>query len=181
MVAKCVNPKQKKRPGAYPYAGTLVGSIVRSFTSGQIMYLLREVILLVVYGTITDGDDYDEIAEGGEAHLDFLRGMSEFHYGIPREDWLRVIVNRVDPTLFRLVSKPGSIRALLALLLRPSGRGDLTEKWLARRDRRGRFPKSRFSALLQRHLCRQPGSSIATPSRAKLSRAGSGKSAHPEL
>jgi hypothetical protein len=77
--------------------------------------------------------------------------MSEFHFGIPREDWLRVIVNRVDPTLFRPVSKPGSIRALLALLLRPSGRGDLTEKWLARQDRRGRFPKSRFSALLQRH------------------------------
>ena len=25
------------------------------------------------------------------------------------------------------------------------------QKWLARRDRRGRFPKSRFSALLQRH------------------------------
>jgi hypothetical protein len=57
MVAKCVNPTQKKRPGAYPYAGTLVGSIVTSFTSGQIMYLLREVILLVVYGTIADGDD----------------------------------------------------------------------------------------------------------------------------
>jgi hypothetical protein len=64
MVAKCVNPKQKKRPGAYPYAGTVVGSIVTSFTSGQIMYLPREVILLVVYGTIADGDDYDEIAEG---------------------------------------------------------------------------------------------------------------------
>jgi DDE_Tnp_1-associated len=105
------------------------------------MYLLREVILLVVYGTITDGDDYDEIAEGGEAHLDFLRGMSEFHYGIPREDWLRVIVNRVDPTLFRPVSKPGSIRALLALLLRPSGRGDLTEKWLARRGSQGSVPQ----------------------------------------
>jgi ligand-binding SRPBCC domain-containing protein len=25
------------------------------------------------------------------------------------------------------------------------------QKWLARRDRRGRLPKSRFSALLQRH------------------------------
>jgi hypothetical protein len=25
------------------------------------------------------------------------------------------------------------------------------QKWLSRRDRRGRFPKSRFSALLQRH------------------------------
>jgi hypothetical protein len=79
------------------------------------MYLLREVILLVVYGTMADGDDYDDIAEEGEAHLDSLRGMSEFHCGIPREDWLRVIVNRVDPTLFRPVSKP-SIRALLAFL-----------------------------------------------------------------
>ena len=40
------------------------------------------------------------------------------------------------------------------------------QKWLSRRDRS--FPKNRFSALLQRHPLRQPGSSIATPSRAKL-------------
>ena len=66
----------------------------------KVMYPLREVILLVVCGTIADCDDYDDIAEWGEAHVDFLRSMSEFHYGIPCEDWLRVIMNRIDPALF---------------------------------------------------------------------------------
>ena len=55
----------------------------------KVMYPLREVILLVVCGTIADCDDYDDIADWGTAHLDFLRFMSEFHYGIPCEDWLR--------------------------------------------------------------------------------------------
>ena len=68
--------------------------------SWKVMYPLREVILLVVCGTIADCDDYDDIAEWGEAHLDFLRSMSEFHYGIPCEDWLRVVMNRIDPALF---------------------------------------------------------------------------------
>lgn len=66
----------------------------------KVMYPLREVILLVVCGTIADCDDYDDIADWGAAHLDFLRSMSEFHYGIPCEDWLRVIMNRIDPVLF---------------------------------------------------------------------------------
>ncbi len=67
----------------------------------KVMYPLREVILLVVCGTIADCDDYDEIALWGEAHLDFLRGLSEFHFGVPCEDWLRDLMNRIDPALFR--------------------------------------------------------------------------------
>src|SRR5580704_2230972 len=39
----------------------------------RILHPLREVLLLVVCGTIADCDDYDAIAEWGEAHLDFLR------------------------------------------------------------------------------------------------------------
>jgi hypothetical protein len=30
----------------------------------------------------------------------FLRGFAEFHYGIPCADWLRCIMNRIDPGLF---------------------------------------------------------------------------------
>jgi DDE_Tnp_1-associated/Transposase DDE domain len=66
----------------------------------KVMYPLREVILLVVCGTVADCDDYDDIADWGAAPLDFLRSLSEFHYGIPCEDWLRVIMNRIDPALF---------------------------------------------------------------------------------
>jgi predicted transposase YbfD/YdcC len=69
--------------------------------SWKVMYPLREVILLVVCATIADCDDYDEIALWGEAHLDFLRGLSEFHFGVPCQDWLRDLMNRIDPALFR--------------------------------------------------------------------------------
>ena len=68
--------------------------------SWKVMYPLREVILLSVCGTIASCDDYDDIAEWGAAHLNFLRSMSEFHYGIPCRDWIRVVMNRVDPALF---------------------------------------------------------------------------------
>ena len=69
--------------------------------SCKVMYPLREVILLVVCATIADCDDYDEIAEWGETHLDFLRGLSEFYFGVPCEDWLRALMNRIDPALFQ--------------------------------------------------------------------------------
>ena len=46
-------------------------------------YPLREVLLLVVCGTIACGDDYDDIVDWGEAHLSFLGLFCEFHHGIP--------------------------------------------------------------------------------------------------
>jgi predicted transposase YbfD/YdcC len=67
----------------------------------KVMYPLREVLFLVVCGTIASGDDYDDIADWGAAHLAFLRGFAEFHFGIPCADWLRALMNRVDPGLFR--------------------------------------------------------------------------------
>ena len=67
----------------------------------KVMYPLREVLFLVVCGTIASGDDYDDIVDWGEAHLTFLRGFAEFHFGIPCVDWLRCIMNRIDPGLFR--------------------------------------------------------------------------------
>jgi len=49
---------------------------------------------------ITVFDDYDDIVDWGKAHLAFLRGFAEFHFGIPCADWLRCIMNRTDPELF---------------------------------------------------------------------------------
>jgi predicted transposase YbfD/YdcC len=66
----------------------------------KIMYSLREVLLLVVCATIASCDDYDEIVAWGEAHLGFLRRFVPYHWGIPCEDWLRVVMNRLDPELF---------------------------------------------------------------------------------
>jgi predicted transposase YbfD/YdcC len=66
----------------------------------KVAYPLREVLFLVVCGTIASGDDYEDIVDWGEAHLAFLRGFSDFHYGIPCADWLRTVMNRIDPALF---------------------------------------------------------------------------------
>jgi predicted transposase YbfD/YdcC len=66
----------------------------------KVMYPLREVLLLVVCGTICSGDDYDDIVEWGETHHAFLRQFDEFHYGVPCVDWLRTVMNRIDPNLF---------------------------------------------------------------------------------
>jgi hypothetical protein len=38
---------------------------------------------------------------GANANLAFLRGLSEFYHGIPCVDWLRSVMNRLDPDLFR--------------------------------------------------------------------------------
>jgi predicted transposase YbfD/YdcC len=77
-----------------------LGAIADTRQSWKVAYPLREVLFLVVCGTIASGDDYDDIVDWGEAHLSFLRGFSEFHYGIPCADWLRTVMNRIDPELF---------------------------------------------------------------------------------
>lgn len=69
--------------------------------SWKVAYPLREVLFLVVCGTIASGDDYEDIVDWGKAHLSFLRGFAEFHFGIPCVDWLRTVMNRIDPDLFK--------------------------------------------------------------------------------
>src|ERR1700733_5435215 len=66
----------------------------------RVLYPIKEVLLLVVCATIASCDDFDDIIEWGEQHLDFLRRFSEFYHGIPCARWLRDLVNRIDPLLF---------------------------------------------------------------------------------
>jgi predicted transposase YbfD/YdcC len=67
----------------------------------RVMYPLSEVLLLVVCATVAACDDFDDIVAWGRHHLDFLRRFSPFHFGIPCERWLRTLINRVDPILFK--------------------------------------------------------------------------------
>ena len=68
--------------------------------SWRVMYPLREVLFLVVCATIANCDDYEDIVDWGEANLDLLRRFAEFHFGIPCVDWLRSLMNRIDPAPF---------------------------------------------------------------------------------
>jgi predicted transposase YbfD/YdcC len=67
----------------------------------RVLYPIEEVLLLVTCATIASCDDFEDIVEWGEQHLDVLRRFCEFHHGIPCARWLRDLVNRVDPILFR--------------------------------------------------------------------------------
>ena len=66
----------------------------------KVRFPLREVLFLVVCATVAGCDDYDEIALWGEVNLAFLRRHSEYFFGVPGEDWLRALLNRIDPELF---------------------------------------------------------------------------------
>ncbi|MBY0430295.1 MAG: ISAs1 family transposase, partial [Rhodospirillales bacterium] len=68
--------------------------------AAKIRYPLPEVLFLVTCATIAGCDDYNEIADWGTHHLDFLKGYGEYYFGIPKEDWLRVVLNRISPALF---------------------------------------------------------------------------------
>lgn len=67
----------------------------------RIMYPLREILFLVVCGTICDCDDYEHIAAWGETHLGFVRRYLPFERGVPCGRWLNVFMNRIDPGLFQ--------------------------------------------------------------------------------
>jgi predicted transposase YbfD/YdcC len=66
----------------------------------RVAHPLPEVLLLVVCGTIADCDDYEGIAEWGEAHLAFLRRFLPYHHGVPGARWLNLLMNRINPQLF---------------------------------------------------------------------------------
>ncbi len=66
----------------------------------RVAHPLPEVLLLVVSATIASCDDFDDIAAWGEAHLDFLRRFLPYHFGVPGERWLNILMNRIDPGLF---------------------------------------------------------------------------------
>ena len=62
---------------------------------------LREIMFLVVCGSICDCDDFDLISDWGEAHLDFLRRFLPYHHGVPCGRWLNIMINRTGPALFQ--------------------------------------------------------------------------------
>jgi predicted transposase YbfD/YdcC len=66
----------------------------------RVAHPLPEVLLLVVCGTIADCDDYEGIAEWGQAHLAFLRRFLPYHHGVPGARWLTMLMNRINPALF---------------------------------------------------------------------------------
>jgi predicted transposase YbfD/YdcC len=76
------------------------GSVGDPREACKVRYPLREVLFLVTCASIAGCDDYDEIAAWGAHHIGFLKTYGEYFFGTPKEDWLRVVLNRIDPALF---------------------------------------------------------------------------------
>jgi predicted transposase YbfD/YdcC len=66
----------------------------------RVAFPLREVLFLVVCGTICDCDTYDLIAAWGAVHLSFLRRWLPYENGVPGGRWLTILMNRINPALF---------------------------------------------------------------------------------
>lgn len=92
--------------------------------AAKVRYPLREVLFLVTCATIAGCDDYDEIAAWGREHIAFLRGHAEYYFGVPKEEWLRVVLNRIDPALFEacFMSWARTLRADAADLIALDGK-----------------------------------------------------------
>ena len=69
--------------------------------SWKVIYPLPEILLLILSATLASAEDFVEIEEWGEAHLDFLRTFLPYADGIPSHDALNDLVNALDPELFK--------------------------------------------------------------------------------
>ena len=76
----------------------------------KVKYPLPEVLFLVTCATIAGCDDYDEIADWGGDHQNFLKGYGEYFFGTPAAHQAFPGLPRIHP---RLVSV-GERRQLMA-------------------------------------------------------------------
>lgn len=67
----------------------------------KVIYPLPEILLLILAGTLAGAEDFVEIEEWGNEHLDFLRTFLPYAAGIPSHDALNDLVNALDPELFK--------------------------------------------------------------------------------
>ena len=67
----------------------------------RVLYPLREVLLLLLCGTLSGMDDFVEINLWGRERLDFLRRFLPFEHGVPSHDTLNDIVNAMDGKVFQ--------------------------------------------------------------------------------
>ena len=67
----------------------------------RVLYPLRELLLLVLCGTLAGMEDFVEIKLWGDQRLDFLRRFYPYERGVPSHDTLNDLINAIDPQLFK--------------------------------------------------------------------------------
>lgn len=112
----------------------------RSARALQSKVLAARVLFLVTCAAIAGCNDYDEIAAWSPHPFPFLQRHAEYHFGEPKEDWLRVVQNRIDPVLF------GACFLAWATALRPTYSCSMADPLPVRRHGIGQKPLHLVSA-----------------------------------
>ena len=67
----------------------------------RVVYPLREILLLVLCGSLCGMEDFVEIKMWGELRLDFLRRFYPYERGLPAHDTLNDVLNALAPDVFQ--------------------------------------------------------------------------------
>lgn len=67
----------------------------------RVVYPLREILLLVLCGSLCGMEDFVEIRMWGELRLDFLRRFYPYERGLPSHDTLNDVLNALAPDVFQ--------------------------------------------------------------------------------
>jgi DDE_Tnp_1-associated len=67
----------------------------------RVVYPLREILLLVLCGSLCGMEDFVEIRMWGELRLDFLRRFYPYERGLPAHDTLNDVLNALAPDVFQ--------------------------------------------------------------------------------
>ena len=75
--------------------------------SWRVVYPLREILLLVLCGSLCGMEDFVEIRMWGELRLDFLRRFYPYERGLPSHDTLNDVINALTPEFSRPAFRVG--------------------------------------------------------------------------
>lgn len=66
----------------------------------KVVYPLREILLIVLCGTMAGAEDFCEVERWAKRKLDFLRRLLPFEKGVPSHDALNDVINALPAALF---------------------------------------------------------------------------------
>ncbi|WP_162149949.1 transposase family protein, partial [Nitrincola nitratireducens] len=64
----------------------------------KVEHSLSYILLLTVCGVIAGAEGWEEIADFGEARIDWLKCYGDFENGIPRHNTIARVIARLNPS-----------------------------------------------------------------------------------
>ncbi len=66
----------------------------------KVEHKLSDILLLTICAVISGAEDWEDIEDFGETHLDFLKQYGDFENGIPVHDTIARVVSCISPEKF---------------------------------------------------------------------------------